>query len=364
MDKNYKNILIAVSGLTPQIITETMYYLMVVKKIYLSEVHIITTKTGEERIKNNLLGKAAGPYFDFCREYGFEPTEIKFEIHLIFDMDGKPLEDIRTTVDNESTARTIIKIVYEHTRREDIRVFVSLAGGRKTMSAYIALALQLFGREQDRLTHVLVWPPQVESEKNFYFPPKNPDQKIQLSSGKSIPAKEVKIELAEIPFIRLRSTIQDWLGDNLENYLELIRYSQFAIDEMKTQVKAIWSTTGRKLTIQFGEKKFETKKVPPKLAAVYHAIFKSEIPKQLQFQEKELKELYTTNYSYKTYDNPHYKISWIPDQIQKDISSINNDYLKPILPEPLYRLVKISAQPTPMGNQYFILLPYTNRKIQ
>jgi CRISPR-associated protein (TIGR02584 family) len=46
---------------------------------------------------------------------------------------------------------------------------VSIAGGRKSMGFFAGYAFSLFGRTQDRLSHVLVNDP-FESFPDFYFP--------------------------------------------------------------------------------------------------------------------------------------------------------------------------------------------------
>ena len=59
---NYTNILIAVSGSTPQILTETLYNLVVQRKIPIDEIYVLTTTHGQAKmhetvLKNNLINK-------------------------------------------------------------------------------------------------------------------------------------------------------------------------------------------------------------------------------------------------------------------------------------------------------------------
>jgi len=361
--KETRNILIAVSGLTPQIITETMYGLMVVRKIPLHEIYIITTRTGEEKLNNSLLN-ANGPFYQFCAEYEILPHEIRIKPILIKSKQGEVLDDIRTREDNEAMAETIMETMFKLTRDDQTRVFASIAGGRKTMSAYMALAMQLFGRKQDRLTHVLIWPPELESDKNFYFPPREP-RDIHTSAGKIIDRNEVRVDFAEIPFIRLRPIIQNWLGSRLENYLELIKYSQFAIDELTGITRATWIPKERRLFIEFGDKRYTVGPLPPKLAAVYHILFNSSEPLQIQIQTAELEKIYEDLFATKVYDDKSAEPNWMKDTIQRDISSVNQDYLKKKLPEPIFDLVKISAVKASDGiNAYFIKLPQENRSVR
>jgi hypothetical protein len=64
------------------------------------------------------------------------------------------------------------------------------------------MALSLFGREQDRLTHVLV-DPRFQGREDFFFPPE-PPRLLPLPDGGTIDTRECRLVLAEIPFVRLR----------------------------------------------------------------------------------------------------------------------------------------------------------------
>jgi CRISPR-associated protein (TIGR02584 family) len=58
----FRNILVTVVGLTPQVITETVYYLTQVRQppVVLSAMHIITTQRGEEQVRTQLLAPSGG----------------------------------------------------------------------------------------------------------------------------------------------------------------------------------------------------------------------------------------------------------------------------------------------------------------
>lgn len=198
-----KEILVAVVGLTPQVITETLYYLTRVKKprSKISEIHVITTLDGKREILTKLLSPKNGRFFDFCREYKITPSSIRFNedsIILLKDPMGNPLQDIRTPEDNEAVANQITEFIIEKTKDPNTVLHCSIAGGRKTMSVYLACALMLFGRPNDTLSHVLV-DERSEKDKMFFYPKKS-------SKGKSV------IDLAEIPYVRLRDKIKNLFG--------------------------------------------------------------------------------------------------------------------------------------------------------
>jgi CRISPR-associated protein Csx14 len=64
-----KNILLAVTGLSPRVITETLYAL---NQMYrpVQAIHIITTRPGKDRLLAELLDGGCGPYYRFLKEYG------------------------------------------------------------------------------------------------------------------------------------------------------------------------------------------------------------------------------------------------------------------------------------------------------
>ena len=168
-----KNILLAVTGLSPQVITETLFALHQSKK-KVDAVHVITTRDGKEMIYATLLSGKKGRYYQYLDEYGINPSSIDFShrnIHVISDEHGIEIPDIVSELDNERFLKKCLELSFSFTSSLDTAVFFSVAGGRKTMSACLSLAVQIYGRPQDRLYHVLV-SPEFESSRDSYYPPK------------------------------------------------------------------------------------------------------------------------------------------------------------------------------------------------
>ncbi len=156
-----RRILVAVCGLSPQILTETLYALAVVGQpsFVPTEIHLLTTREGAHRARLTLLHPDGGKFHQLCRDYGL--PRIAFDtghIHLIADPGGDALDDIRSPRENEYLADHITQAIRQHTLDTQAALHVSMAGGRKTMGYYAGYALSLFGRQQDRLSHVLVTP--------------------------------------------------------------------------------------------------------------------------------------------------------------------------------------------------------------
>lgn len=201
-----RRILVCVTGLAPQVITETLYALCVLEKPkYIpTEIHIITTKEGAERAKLTLFSQKYNNYRTFLSDYNIDSNVIQFDpsnIHVITDSEGIELEDIRTESESLAAGDTILSFIREFTNDSNSSIHASIAGGRKTLGYFVGYALSLFGREQDKLSHVLV-SPQFESLPNFFFPPATP-QTIQTRDGKLISTLEVKISLSYVPFARV-----------------------------------------------------------------------------------------------------------------------------------------------------------------
>jgi CRISPR-associated protein (TIGR02584 family) len=226
--KDKKNILLCVAGMSPQIITETLYALTQERenKIRIDEVRVITTLDGRDKVTKVLLDAEKGIFYQFCRDFKIDSDSIKFDetcISLLRTKDGRTLDDIRTPQENELAGDQICEIVRELCKNENTRIFASAAGGRKTMSIYLTLAMSLFGRAEDELSHVLV-NEGFESNTFFYPPPKpieidyfNPQTKIT----KKVNTAEARIYLAPIPFIRFRG-----IGKENEKFAEARSYGE------------------------------------------------------------------------------------------------------------------------------------------
>lgn len=203
-----KNILLAVTGLNPQVITETLYALFQNRQS-VDAVHVITTRSGRERIYANLLSGKTGRYHSFLAEYGIDASRIQFDhdcVHVVTDEHGNEIADIMDVMDNERLLKKCLELSFNFTKDPDAAVFFSIAGGRKTMSSCLTLAAQLYGRPQDRLYHVLV-SPEFESNRDFFYPPAN-HRPIELKDGNGRPyfkdTRFAQISLINLPFVSIR----------------------------------------------------------------------------------------------------------------------------------------------------------------
>ncbi len=222
-----RRVLFAVAGLSPQILTETLYALTQAGPgaFIPHEIYLITTVEGADRARLMLLSEDPGWFHRLCREYAL--SDIAFpmaNIRLIRDADGKPLDDIRSAGDNDAAADSITSLVRELTADPDCALHVSLAGGRKTMGFYLGYALSLYGRSQDRLSHVLVSSP-FESDPQFFYPSR--DSRVLMSrDGRPVDAREAKVTLAQIPFVRLRDGLPRHLLTGTQSFTATVSAAQ------------------------------------------------------------------------------------------------------------------------------------------
>jgi CRISPR-associated protein Csx14 len=182
-----KKILIAVCGLSPQIITETLFALHQQDRLP-DMVRILTTRIGMEACHAQLFAAGNGHYHKFLADYQIAADSIDFsplDVIAVTDEQGRCIDDIGDEDDNLAFLHACMLHAYEYSKSPESRIFYSIAGGRKTMGACLASAAQLYGRQQDRIFHVLV-SPEFENCREFYYPAM-PSRPITLFDEKQHP---------------------------------------------------------------------------------------------------------------------------------------------------------------------------------
>ncbi len=302
-NKDYENrILLTVAGGSPAIVTEMLYALTqtVNKPFVPTEIHIITTSGGYNKIEETLVGEQ-GKIKQLCDDYGIErPIFAERNIHQISDSDGNILEDITSEADNESTADFITAKVREFTAKENTSLHVSIAGGRKTMTYYMGYAMSVFGRIQDTMSHVLVEDQYISPD--FFYP--TPDShKMENYKKEQFDAKDVPVMLGYLPYIRLRDGLtDDLLNDPKKSYSEIIEMAQRKLEPPKVKHSQGKLLCGGKLV-----------KLSHSLLALYLMILKrhkfeenSFIPNSREEEEKNAEE-YLELYKNISNESGHYE---------------------------------------------------------
>lgn len=228
MKKSTKNerILVSVTGMTPQVVTETLYALLEGEKVYPTQIHIITTGGGRECILRQLLDEKEGQFHAFCWDYGLT-GKIRFDettVHVVEEKKGKAIPDIRSPEENTLVADMTVRLMQKFCSDPDTSVYVSIAGGRKTMGFFAGYALSLFGRSQDRLLHVLV-SPAFENNPEFFYPTQT-RQTIRTRDGRELAARDAEIAMADIPFVRMGRGLSESLVLGETSFSQAVRDAQ------------------------------------------------------------------------------------------------------------------------------------------
>ncbi len=251
-----KRILIAISGLSPQILTETLYALHLRGKMP-STIRILTTREGKLAIIAQLLQPEEGQYHRFLKDYAIPPETIDFtaeHIHAVADAFGNEYDDIAGEEENECFLTLCMEQTFVATRQDDCEVLFSLAGGRKTMGACLAVAAQCYARPQDRIFHVLITP-EFESSSQFYYPPPV-SVPLELQDNRThtpyiLETRYAEVFLLPLPFFSFRDRLTDNHLSRVESPAELMlslvkeKRAELLID--LTLNKIIWK--GRELDI-------------------------------------------------------------------------------------------------------------------
>lgn len=206
--------LVAVTGMSPQIITETLYAMNRDGDAWPDRITIITTAKGRDKVWQGL--HTDGHLAALCRELG--RPELNFtrdDIQVVPGADGTLVEDARSRDDHEAMANFITDRIRELTADDQVRLHASIAGGRKTMTFYLGYAMSLFGRHDDKLTHVLV-SERFENRPDFYYPTRE-SKPLALRNGETVPvdAKDAEVILADIPFVRQRKQLPRVMREKL-----------------------------------------------------------------------------------------------------------------------------------------------------
>lgn len=235
-----ETVLLAVTGMSPAILTETLWALAHEPEPVLpSRIVVVTTLEGRRRLEDTLFQPAPAlghlsPWdalraalthlgFDLSHRLRFGTTPDDLRVITAVDAPTgrtRELADIRSPEDNEAAADFLLDQVRAVVENPDTHLVVSIAGGRKTMGALLYACLTLAGRETDRLTHVLVNEP-FESLPGFLFPGQ-PGGPLADREGRTHDPADARIELADVPFVPLRNLFPRQLGRKVGTFSRLV----------------------------------------------------------------------------------------------------------------------------------------------
>ncbi|MFZ4764370.1 MAG: CRISPR-associated ring nuclease Csm6 [Roseimicrobium sp.] len=268
--------LLAVSGMSPAILTETVWALAKeTPPTVADEVIVITTTKGLEDIHRDLLARSPvwedRNVWETLRRDVFALTrqatgcaKLQLSLRVIELPDPAtgvrlPAEDLRTREHLDEAANFIIQTISPIVDAEDQHVIASIAGGRKTMGALLYAAMSLLGKESDRVTHVLVNEP-FENVRGFFYPNQPVRALVARPFDKpafSVSADAAVVELADIPFVPLRNKFTE-LNEPRRTFAGIVQaYSRSDCGSLKQpphiqldEKTGIFTVEGRTITLK------------------------------------------------------------------------------------------------------------------
>lgn len=229
------NILLAVLGETPQVITNTVWALSNQHKILAGDIHIITTTTCKDILLDDVrtgIQEALDEINTRCNcSWTFSQDNIVLIGHA---------EDLITQGDHILAADTILNEVRRWTSQDDVVLYASLAGGRKTMGVFLAQAMSWYARPLDTLSYLNVGTDMIEC---FYPPPRLENQ----------------VYFVFHDFVRLRDSLpQITFGSasngSPPNYSTLVKRAQIVLNDRNNVLpKLCMRTSGTRYKLIVGD---------------------------------------------------------------------------------------------------------------
>ena len=254
--------LIAVTGLSPAVLTETLWALaMTPTPVIPDHIVVITTLTGRQKLIDQLLTGDRWENFlsALKRKLGrkhaallsgrlrFGPAQDHLRVIPTSGAHATDADDLRTAADHEAAADFILRTVREFSEEDGNRLIFSVAGGRKTMGALLFSVATLLGRPGDRVTHVLVNEPHENGRLGFLYPGCliGPDP-----VPKNTPAPV--IELADVPFVPLRRLFARDLGGRIAGYMDLVHRLDEKVASLAEVASLILDVNAQALAVNGG----------------------------------------------------------------------------------------------------------------
>jgi CRISPR-associated protein (TIGR02584 family) len=231
-------ILFAIVGTSPAVLTETIYVLASQSPpLVPHEIAVVTTTKGREKIVSQLLVPPKPgtntPWNHFAMEMlkrGLDPDgRLAFGEASIRCIPAKNrssfLDDVGSKEESALLADFLLSELRRFTEDPGTRVVASIAGGRKTMSALLLSCMTLLARPQDSVCHVLVSPPYEDSRLSppFLFPE---TRLSHVLDGKKLPSSKARIDLIDVPFVKIRGWYLDRHGVPPPGYSQSVSYAQ------------------------------------------------------------------------------------------------------------------------------------------
>lgn len=228
MSRHKRIILVSAMGTSPAVLTNTVWGLAHQKhSIVPDEIVVFITKSGKELLIQRLFDD--GVWNEMRSNLKREKIEIDGKlvfgatsIRVIPDAEGNEIEDLRTGDDNLRAADFMLSQLRQYTEDSETELHVSIAGGRKTMSALLFSCMTLLGRECDKVYHVLLPQDLEQGATPEFFYPEPGKTFVSKGATKKLKAKQITTELFEVPFVRMRGWYQEKFNAIPPSYRALV----------------------------------------------------------------------------------------------------------------------------------------------
>lgn len=237
-----KTVLIVLLGTSPAILTETVWALAVNEKIVPDEIEIWTTTQGKNTFEERVLSSNVWELLKAVL------TKRKINItgklalgedswKIFADPEKQRLGDLLTTSDNLAAADKMLAELRKYDE-PSTQILLSIAGGRKTMSALALQCMSLLGREGDKVYHVLVNPPfdNPKLTPSFFFPEKEGKKwkERKIGDDDKVTDEMAQINLFSVPYIRVRPLYEEKLKEKVVSFSTLCERIQEKINQKPT----------------------------------------------------------------------------------------------------------------------------------
>lgn len=233
-------VLLMVLGTSPAVLTETVWALAMRKEAVIpDEIVVITTLKGKACLQGVLEGGESSVWGTLCAALKKKGKKVDGRLHFgaqnsiqVFSQGSRDLEDISTGEENTCAANFLLRVIRGYSENPRTQIYASIAGGRKTMSALMLSCMSLLGRDDDHVLHVLVHEPFDQVTPPFYFP----DSRIYVDrNGREWSSRQAKIELIDLPFVKVRGLYEEKFQGRVPSYAELVQDTQRLAPEARVK---------------------------------------------------------------------------------------------------------------------------------
>ncbi len=218
-NKSLTEVFVAVMGTSPAVLSECLYYYYspyYKQNRYFSEIKVITTTKGRDLLIQTLFieGVLQGLESALSLKEGSIPFTESDIVVIENAVTGEEIEDLLTTEANDAASNSISNWIKYYTDMDNTRLTATVAGGRKSQSAIMALTFQLYGRTQDELVHIIA-PEERMMDRKWFFPgdPADPTQFLSVS---------------DVPVLRVGRYLSRNLNQSTEDMVRDIQESLYA----------------------------------------------------------------------------------------------------------------------------------------